>query len=491
MTDIPAPTPEAAKRTISRKWTPKVLEGAKDREPSGPILDPRDPIKSARSFVADAFTTDGQRCLHHHRGEFYKWNGACYRGADNDTIRAGVWGFLDEAERIGSGGELEPFRPTRSRVTDVIDALAAVSNLPGSVEAPTWLAEAGPRPPASEILPVVNGLLHLPSGKIYPPSPLFFGHNAAPLTYDPAARPPCQWFRFLDDLFGEDQEAKDTLQDVFGYSLTPDTSQQKIILVVGPPRSGKGTMARVLTELVGRDNVAAPTLASLSSNFGLAPLIGKPVAIISDARLGTKSDQAAIAERLLSISGEDSLTIDRKFLSACTGRLPTRFLIFTNELPRLSDASGALANRFVVLSMHNSFLGQEDPGLTTRLLLELPGILNWAREGYLRLRHRGYFVQPASAREAIEDLETLGSPVKAFVRERCVIDVTQEISTKSLYSEWTAWCLGGGRQPGTEQTFGRDLKAAFTGLRVSQPRREEGRNRIYNGIGLASAAYGN
>ena len=44
--------------------------------------------------------------------------------------------------------------------------------------------------------------------------------------------------------------------------------------------------SRVHTALMGRENVATPTLASLQTNFGLAPLIGKPLAIISDARLG-------------------------------------------------------------------------------------------------------------------------------------------------------------------------------------------------------------
>jgi putative DNA primase/helicase len=87
-----------------------------------------------------------------------------------------------------------------------------------------------------------------------------------------------------------------------------------------PRRSGKGTIARVLTALLGRDSVVSPTLASLQTPFGLAPLIGKPLAIISDARLGSRSDQAAITERLLSISGEDGLTIDRKFMPSWTGR---------------------------------------------------------------------------------------------------------------------------------------------------------------------------
>jgi putative DNA primase/helicase len=75
----------------------------------------------------------------------------------------------------------------------------------------------------------------------------------------------------------------------------------------------------VLTRLVGIDNTVAPTLAGLGVNFGLAPLIGKRIAIISDARLGGRADQHAIAERLLSITGEDAITIDRKFREAWTG----------------------------------------------------------------------------------------------------------------------------------------------------------------------------
>ena len=43
-------------------------------------------------------------------------------------------------------------------------------------------------------------------------------------------------------------------------------------------------IARMLTELIGRGHVAGPRLTSLGTNFGLSPLIGKPLAIISDAR---------------------------------------------------------------------------------------------------------------------------------------------------------------------------------------------------------------
>src|SRR5262249_21727672 len=158
--------------------------------------------------------------------------------------------------------------------------------------------------------------------------------------------PPQRWRRFLRELWGDDVESMETLAEVMGYVLGGGTEQQKLFLAVGPKRSGKGTIGRVLTGLLGAHNTAAPTLSSLTSNFGLSPLTSKPLAIISDARLSRRADSSVAVERLLSISGEDTLTVDRKYRDPWTGRLPTRFLILTNELPRFADASGALASRF-------------------------------------------------------------------------------------------------------------------------------------------------
>src|SRR5262249_49916718 len=154
--------------------------------------------------------------------------------------------------------------------------------------------------------------LHVPTRKLLPHTPDFFTLYALPYAFDANTPPPREWLRFLESIWENDGEAIATLQEIVGYLLTSDTRQQKIFLIVGPTRSGKGTIARVLTGLLGSKNVVAPTLASMATNFGLSPLIGKQLAIISDARLGARSDQQLIVERLLSISGEDSLTIDRK-----------------------------------------------------------------------------------------------------------------------------------------------------------------------------------
>lgn len=455
------------------------------------VLDPTDPLDSARKYIAIEHAHPEGRTLHRHRGTFCTWTGTCYASLTEEAMRARLYVFLEPAKiaiETASGVGLIPYAPTRVKVLNVADALTAAAWLDDAVAAPTWL---DPRPgdlPAGELLPCRNGLMHLPTGRLLPHTPRCFGSYSLPFDYNDRAPKPVEWLKFLRSLWPDDPETIDTLQEVLGYLVSGDRRQQKIVLVVGPKRSGKGSIGRVIRELLGHANVAGPTLSGLGSNFGMWPLIGRPVAIISDARMSGRADAQIIAERLLSISGEDTLTIDRKYLAPWTGVLPTRFVILTNELPRIADASGALASRFIILLTKVSFYGREDLGLLDRLLPELPGILNWAVEGWRRLEERGHFVMPASSREAAEELEALGSPVLAFIRTCCEIAGGAEVECDTLFAAWRAWCGRHGREhAGTTQTFGRDLRAAVPAIKTVQRRRLNDVVRLYEGIRLREA----
>ncbi len=428
----------------AREWKPDV---AAEKTP----LRDLDPMEVARDFLRDRCSrhedSTNVQTLRFHHGEHLEWRGGSYRILQPAELRALVVKHVD------------PFANsiTRGAVSNIVACIEAESILSGELEAPCWIGN----PPAAyedprTILAARNGLFSLErlaagDSSHHKPTPRYFTANVLDYDVDANAAEPSEW-------------------------------QQKILLVHGPRRSGKGTIGRVLRATIGSHNVAGPTLAGLGTNFGLWPLIGKPVGIISDARISGRTDGAIVTERLLSISGEDAQTIDRKNLPPVTLKLPTRFVILTNELPRLADSSGALAGRMLVLPLSQSFYGCEDPHLTERLLTELPGLLRWAVEGWKRLRDRGRFVQPEAGCELITEMEDVASPIGVFVRECCIAGPEYEIAVNELFEHWRNWCERvGRREPGTVQTFGRDLRTVLPSLKTAQ-RRDGNRVRVYQGI---------
>jgi putative DNA primase/helicase len=447
------------------------------------VAPPGQPMPNVRRFLADQFHHAEHVLLVHQGGQFYEWDGACWPALEDAILRSRLYRWFERRWYWDySRKELvqRAFAPTMRKAADLMDATRAVTIIPTTTPTPSWFGVTDV--PADELIACANGLIHWPTRNLRKHSPKFYCHHSVPFAFDPKAPKPGRWLSFLDELWPDDAESIDCLQEMFGYLISGDTTQQKMFLLVGPKRGGKGTIGRVLTRLLGRHNVAGPTLSSLGTNFGLQDLIGKPVAVISDARLGSNSDHSLITERMLSISGEDLQNVDRKYLSPWSGQLPTRFVVLTNELPRLADSSGALASRFIMLLLQHSFYNRENPGLTDELCEELPGIFNWSLDGLRRLRERGRFNQPGASKDAIQELEDLSSPTGAFIRDRCIIGAGHTVATSELYRTYRDWCEEHGRHAVNQQLFGRDLRAVRPEVRVRRLGTE--RTRFYVGLGL-------
>jgi putative DNA primase/helicase len=463
--------------------------GEKDPATGKLILDPSDPLPSARVFLRERFRIGDWPTLRYYAGEPYRWKGNRYESIEEAELRASLYQFSEHTVRPKwtRDGDLQlvPFQPNSAKVGNLVDAIKAETHLSSALVPPCWLHDDPELPEPADLLPCLGGTLHIPTRRWIPPSPKLFTTFSLTFDFDPNAGPPLRWLDFLNKLWPNDPQSIETLQEWFGYCLTGWTGLQKMLLLIGPKRSGKGTIARVLRGLIGANNVAGPTTSSLAGQFGLQPLIAKTLAIVSDARFAGENVKVVI-ERLLCISGEDVLTIDRKHIPSVTMKLPTRMMFLTNEIPKVADSSGAMAGRFVVLKLEKSFFGQEDPELTEKLFLELPGILLWALEGWERLRQRARFIQPDSSSDTIQQLEDLASPVGTFVRERCVVGPGFRVDSDDLFGAWKTWCAEQGRDhAGTKGTFGRELRTVVPNLTDRQHGPGLGRRRFYEGIGLS------
>ncbi len=470
-----------------------------------------DPHRLARLLVEDTRTLEGHQTILQWRDEYHRWQTSWRSVSDSDfdaTVARHCRCVFEEdfpvrlaihAQQVALEGK-QGKPPTLFPVTGKTKAdtkvnLAGLVNRPDDgTDAPFWLWGDATHDP-TQVVAAPNGLFTLPDIAAGCPafestSPRFFTFNALPFNVAVGDTDlPQVWLKSLDDWFNRDSQSILGLQEWLGYLLSASTSANKILLIVGPPRSGKGTVLRLLADLLGEKNIASTTFSRLGENFGLAPLLGKRLATIPDARIAGRTDLPNVVERLLSISGDDQQTVNRKNRPEISTNLRVRFVLATNEIPQLPDASGALASRLYILSFPNSFLGKEDPDLQQKLRAELPAILAWAARGYVRLQSHGMkFTANDVAARFHREFEDLSSPVRAFARERCSFGPEQEVRVAQLCEAWQDWNLARNRKACDDNVFCRDLNAAFPFIKNTQPRVNGIRVRYYRGIGIRERA---
>jgi P4 family phage/plasmid primase-like protien len=476
-TGFPAVEPEPAGATTTLKKRPVVLSY-------------KTPHKSAVAFQR------ARPHLRRFRNEWCEYDGGAYVVREDSAVERDVVFFLDSAkirESDGKGGFTSArYDVNPSRIDGVkrsLRAIALVEDRAGTdglkAEPPFWIDGAGDDP--RDLIVVRNGILNTRTRTLQPHTPRLFTHTLVPYDYDPHAAAP-EWLRFVDSIFPDDRPSADLLQEMFGYLVSADTSLQCIFALIGKPASGKGTVGRVVSALVGPQNVTSPTIGSLAGAFGMQSLLYKSLALIGDARIGPRTDKATLLETLLSISGEDNKSVNRKNTTAWEGRLGVRIMLIANRFPNLSDETGALARRIVPLRFSQSFEGREDGGLTDRLTAELPGILVWSLDGLARLRRAGRFTETPAGLSTLRELRAVGSPVSRFAADRLVFEPSARALCGDVYPDYQAWCSDKGERPLTAAELGGELHELFS-IESKRRRIGEGDKRpwFYIGVRLTDA----
>lgn len=429
---------------------------------------PSQPMAVARHLVRDLYTNpENLPLLAYWKGQLWHYAGAEWC-APKDAIesKGDIWGHLEkQAYPVGSDGEVKPWAPTTRRVSDIMEPLKILTMQDYDATPPY---ATGTGTPAGNIISMANGLFNLDTRKLTDHTPAIFNTWSLPFNYDPNAKCP-RWTKFLDEIFEHDPEGAHLLREFMGYLLSGRTDLQKALMLIGASGAGKGVIATVIRALMGDGNTATITLDGIARNDAmLSGCIGKPLAVMEDARDTEHAGKRAV-ERLLSLIADDPMGIDRKYKDPWFGRLGTRLLFVSNELPRFKDASGAILRRFAIIRLEKSFTNNPDPNLADKLLAELPGIFVWALEGLDALnKQNGRFTQPAGAQGLVDTMTDLTRPLDEFIdwaqdEQRFIVtgnktDVANATDVNRIYRQW---CDSQGRARMNAATLANELPAAY------------------------------
>lgn len=419
------------------------------------------PMAVARRALRELYTAGTHRTLVFWRGDWWLWQFGCWAPAADDLeVKAPLWPLL-EGKECEYSGSIVPWAPTTARIANLLEPLAIVSRLRPDTDAPAWIEKPKQRLTAGRLAALNNGLLDLDTRTLHRHTPALFNTWRLEFDYDPEAQCPV-WEKFLADIFAHDPRGAKLIQEFAGYGISGRTDLHKALLLQGPARSGKGTISRTLQHLIGVSNCVSPSLNSLGSEFGMSALIGKPFAVIEDARADDDRRSNITTERLLNIIGGDAVSINRKNRDYWNGTLPTRFMIVSNETPRFLDASGAITTRFMAVKLRKSYADHPDPTLGARILSELPGIFNWAMVGLDRLNANGSFTIPDTMSEVTDLMRDMASPMSEFLAEYYVVtgDSDDHVLVKDMHARFNSWRETVGGKALRQDTFCQQIDAA-------------------------------
>ena len=337
-----------------------------------------------------------------------------------------------------------------------------------------WIDAPVDQPEPRDLILFRNGVLDFKRLRLIPHTGQYFATGTPEFDYDPEATCPT-WDRCLNEWL--DPSFHDTLHEWLGYTMTPDTSLHRFLVMIGVRRGGKSTVLSVNQWLVGAAHVVNRTLNDLGGEFGLEGCLDAKLMAIPDAHDTELTKRSVALDRLKTITGNDRVSVNRKNLKIVSGNVPTRICLAANRHPKFIDESGALAARELALIFERSFEAAPDTELPHKLRAELSGIANRALEGLFRLRENGFFTIGAKGKAVARELASSQSPALRFAQAHLIVTGDSEdcAPLTPTYEHYRQWALEvehlSGRELRNRDDFRADLAAALMSRGVVYARR--------------------
>lgn len=291
-----------------------------------------------------------------------------------------------------------------------------------------------------------NGMYDVRSKLLVEHDKAYLSTIRIPVKYEPSASCPTIKRFFCEVL---PQDCIQTVEELFGYVLIPDTRYEKAFMFVGAGANGKSTLISLLERFIGKANTSKIPLQELSDNrFKRADLFGKLLNVFAD--LDAKSLQSSTYFKVI-VSG-DMMDAERKHCDPFYFAPFARLVYSANEIPRSPDRSLAYYRRWCIIPFPNTFRGADaDKHLIAQLTRpdELSGLLNIALAGLYRLFEQDDFTESETSKAALEAYKKSNDTVFAFITDWCVREGATERS--EFYNIYCKYCEEEGYRPVSRQ----------------------------------------
>ena len=296
-----------------------------------------------------------------------------------------------------------------------------------------------------QVIHLLNGMLHLDCN---PPvlrefSPNYYSLHQCAVAFDEQATCP----RFLRNLayYAMDPDDAALFQLVGGMYLLGRNTWQKLMILTGVGGAGKGTLMRIVSSIIGKENVKQLRTRLLTDRFELDNLDQCSLLVGSDVDGDFLSCRGA--KVIKALTGGDPLTMETKGGRKRDIYGEHNILISCNDTLRvkLDGDESAWKRRLLIIEFTKPPAGPPIEDFDRLLMQEEgSGILNWFILGAVHLvalsEQRGRFPLTPRQEERIENLLSESDSLRMFVKRRVERVPNSALTVDDLHSAYENFC---------------------------------------------------
>lgn len=258
---------------------------------------------------------------------------------------------------------------------------------------------------------------------------------------------------------GGDMELFDHVMHAIGYMLTGSVKEQSFFFAQGPGGGGKGTLAALLTGVMGdymeflrSESLMQKAIDAIPTD--IAKLKGARIALVDET-----PQEKRFNESLLKVMTGGGKITGRFMREDEFSYLPNfKLMILGNNRPKFINFDKAIERRMKLWPFTNPVPNDQIRKDFTEKMVErqLSGFFSLSVK-YAKSWYGAGIPRSRKVDEAVGFYQHESDSVGRFIEEECVCDANYRIEPMVLYTKFVAWAKRGGDYPISNILFGNEL----------------------------------
>lgn len=279
--------------------------------------------------------------------------------------------------------------------------------------------------------------------------------------YNPKAKTPRRWLRFLLEVMQHDKEMVRFLQRAIGYSLSGSMTAQKSFFLYGDGSNGKSVFLKVILIIMG-EYARGGGAETWMKQFGnrdhsqnLVHFVGKRMIVAGEIGTSDRLDEA----RYKGWVGGDRQIGRSLYANNVVEFVPQgKLWLYGNQKPIITDNTKGTWRRMLLVPFLASIpTHKQNHNLVNELLEEVEGIALWILAGFRQWQQIGLSA-PKKIADATADYQRESNVLGQACEEIVVEDPAEWCSSADFNTAYRLWCQENGHEPESMRQLGPKLR---------------------------------